>query len=188
MFPELNTRRLTLRRLEPSDVGQLYTYRSDPEVSRYQSWEPASAQEVRAFIERLRTMDPLTPGEWFQVGIALRDTGELIGDCGLHVRADDRRQVEIGITLAPRFQRQGLAAEALQALLDFLFTRTDTHRVFCSVDPRNQACVRLLAKVGMRQEAHLVESLWFKGAWADDLVFAMLRRESGLPGICPLNV
>ncbi len=29
----------------------------------------------------------------------------------------------------------------------------------------------------MRREAHLLESLWFKGDWADDLVYAILRRE-----------
>ena len=73
MFPELNTRRLTLRSLEPSDAGQLYDYRSHPEVSRYQSWEPASPPEVSAFIERLRTMDPLTPGEWTEWGNPITD-------------------------------------------------------------------------------------------------------------------
>jgi hypothetical protein len=30
----------------------------------------------------------------------------------------------------------------------------------------------------MRREAHFVESLWFKGAWADDLIYAVLRREN----------
>ena len=105
MFPDLLTQRLTLRRLESSDAERVYAYRVDPEVSRFQSWEPQSPREVETFIERLRAMDPLTPGEWYQVAIILRDTKELAGDCGLQARADDRRQVEIGITLAPQFQR-----------------------------------------------------------------------------------
>ena len=125
----------------------------------------------------MRGMEPFTPGEWFQVGIVRRDTGELVGDCGIHARADERRQVELGITLAPSSQRQGMAFEAFSALLEFLFTQTETHRVFCSVDPRNRSCLKLLQKVGMRREAHMVESLWIKGAWVDDVVFGILKKE-----------
>lgn len=177
MFTELCTQRLRIRRLVPSDAEALYAYRSDPGVLRFQNWAPASVQEVRSFIERLLTLEPLTPGEWFQIGIALRATGELVGDFGLQARADDPRLVEVGITLAPRFQHQGLASEALGTLLEFLFTGTETHRVHCSVDPGNRPCIRLLEKVGMRREAHLIESLWLKGAWVDDVIYAMLRRE-----------
>lgn len=177
MFSELFTDRLIIRLLGASDAKAMYTYRTEPAVLRFQTWAPASVQEVRALIERLRTLDPLTPGEWFQIGIALRATGELVGDFGLQARADDPRLVEVGITLAPRFQHQGLASEALGALLEFLFTGTETHRVHCSVDPENHPCIKLLEKVGMRREAHLIESLWLKGAWVDDVIYAMLRRE-----------
>jgi len=177
MFPELFTQRLIIRRLVHSDAEALYAYRTEPEVLRFQTWAPASVQEVRSFIERLRAIEPMTPGEWFQIGIALRTTGELVGDFGLQARADEPRLVEVGITLAPRFQRQGLAAEALRALLGFLFTQTETHRVHCSVDPQNHSCLRLLEKVGMRREGHLIESLWLKGAWVDDVICAMLRKE-----------
>lgn len=177
MFPALLTQRLLLRRLEPSDAEKVFAYRTDPDVARYQSWEPASIGELRTYIARLGTMDPLTAGEWFQLGITLRDTGELIGDCGLHARRDERRQVEIGITLAPLFQGQGFAVEAFRRLLEFLFTRTETHRAYCSVDPRNQRCLRLLAKIGLRQEALMIESLWIKDTWMDDVILAILRRE-----------
>ncbi len=177
MFPKLYTQRLVLRQLEPSDAARLYTYRTDPAVARFQSWAPASVPEVADFIERLRPMELLTRGEWFQLGIALRSTGELVGDLGLQARADDPRQVEIGITVAPSFQQHGFASEALAALLNHLFTQTETHRVSCSVDPQNYPCLKLLAKSGLRKEAHLVESLWQNGAWVDDVLLAILRRE-----------
>lgn len=51
------------------------------------------------------------------------------------------------------------------------------HRVIASTDPRDERSVALLRRVGFRLEAHHHESLWFKGAWADDLIFAMLRRD-----------
>ena len=39
-----------------------------------------------------------------------------------------------------------------------------------------------MKRLGMRQEAHFKESLWFKGEWADDVVFAILAREWGALG------
>jgi RimJ/RimL family protein N-acetyltransferase len=45
------------------------------------------------------------------------------------------------------------------------------------VDPRNEPSVALLKRVGMRQEAHFRESLWFKGEWVDDMVFGILGSE-----------
>ena len=85
--------------------------------------------------------------------------------------------MEIGITLARGFQGRGFATEALRAVLGYLFSTLGKHRVFGSVDPRNAPSLALLERVGMRREAHFVESLWFKGGWADDVIYAMLRRE-----------
>ena len=42
---------------------------------------------------------------------------------------------------------------------------------------RYQPSVALLERVGMRKEAHFRKSIWFKGEWADDMVFAILASE-----------
>jgi len=177
MFSELLTPRLALRRLGPSDVAAMFDYRSRPEVARFQTWEPQSLEQVHSFVESLLDVEPDTPGAWFQLAITLRESGLLIGDCGLHFLAEETRQAEVGITLAPAYQGKGYATEALEAVLDYLFATLGKHRVCASVDPRNHASVALLKRVGLRQEAHLQESLWFKGEWADDLIFAILDRE-----------
>jgi aminoglycoside 6'-N-acetyltransferase len=49
--------------------------------------------------------------------------------------------------------------------------------VFASCDGRNVASVHLLRRVGMRQEGHLVESMWWKKEWTDELRFAILASE-----------
>ena len=177
MLQAILTERLILRTLEGTDAETVYTYQVDPEVSRYQNWPFLSIDSLRAFLARQHGLEPFTSADWFQIGITLRDTGEVVGDCGLHARDNDRRQVELGITLARSFQHRGLGSEALSALLEFLFNRPDTHRVYCSADPRNRPCLRLLERAGMRREAHMIESLWIKGEWVDDVIFAILRRE-----------
>ena len=48
---------------------------------------------------------------------------------------------------------------------------------FARSDPRNEASVRVQRKLGMRQEAHFVENVFFKGAWGSEFLFAVLERE-----------
>lgn len=171
------TDRLDIRPLQLADAEPMFSYRSDPAIARFQNWEPASIQEIRGFIADLSRIGIDTPGSWYQVGLFLRETGEMGGDVGIHVQAQDSRQVEIGITLARAFQGRGLATEALRAVLGYLFRDLGKHRVYGSVDPRNEPSLALLERVGMRREAHFVESLWFKGGWVDDVIYAILARE-----------
>jgi RimJ/RimL family protein N-acetyltransferase len=174
--PAIATDRLLLTRRTPADSEAFFAYRSLPEVCRYQSWAPLCLQDAVTFIERLQGVPFASPGTWFQLGVRLRETGELVGDLGVHF-VGDGRQVEIGFTLAPVFQGRGLGTEAVAALLGYLFGELGTHRVFASVDPANRSSLRLLQRVGMRQEAHFLQSVLFKGEWADDMVFAILASE-----------
>ena len=166
-----------MRNLQPCDAEAVFRYRSDPEVSRFQNWEPKSLQEVQSFISEQADVSVGTPGQWCQFGLYLNAGGHLIGDCGIHVLQADPRQAEVGITLSPAYQGRGYATEALTGLLGYLFNDLAKHRVFASVDPRNEASLALLTRVGMRREAHFRQSLWFKGGWADDVVFGMLSSE-----------
>ena len=175
--PEILTQRLQLSQLLETDALALFEYRSDAEVCRYQSFEPGSIEDAKKFIEPLLGVSFDTPDTWFQFGIRLQESGLLIGDIGAHFMADDSRQVEIGFTVAPDYQGQGFATEAVTGLLDYLFGTTQKHRVFASVDPRNKPSIALLKHIGMREEAHFRQSIWFKGEWADDMVFGILKSE-----------
>ena len=176
MFQQILTERLRLRCLRATDAERMFAYRSHPLVLRYQSWAPTSLEEVRLFIDRMSVRESSAPG-WCQVGIAEQGDDNLIGDCGIHVLETDSRVAEIGITIAPDFQRNGYATEALKAILNLLFVKLNKHRVFASVDPRNLRSMALMRRLGLRQEGHFVRSLWFKDTWVDDAVFAMLADE-----------
>lgn len=175
MFPAIETQRLVLRRLEQADAAPLHAYRSHPDVSRYQSWEPQSLKEVARFIEQQQAVVPNTPGTWMQLGLTLKSEQLLIGDCGIHFV--DRAQVEFGVSLDPKHQGRGYAAEALKGVLGYLFIDLNKHRVFGSADPDNRASLALMERVGMRKEAHFKQSYWFKDRWADDVIYAMLASE-----------
>ncbi|MCA9000555.1 MAG: GNAT family N-acetyltransferase, partial [Planctomycetes bacterium] len=131
------------------------------------------------FIGRCNTVEFGSPGAWSQLAVRLSEPAVLVGDVGIHFLADDDHQVEIGFTIAPEYQGQGLGSEAVLGVLGYLFDIQRKRRVTASVDPRNQASMALLKRVGMRQEAHFRESLWFKGEWVDDVVWAVLREDWG---------
>lgn len=172
---ELVTDRLKLDALQMADAPGLFGYRADPEVWRYQNWRPESLAEVERFIHKQSTITTPNAGQWCQRAIRLRADDTLIGDLGFCLSGDG--QAEFGINLAPSRQGQGLAREASRALLDFLFGTLGVHRVHASVDPRNAPSMALMRALPLRQEAHLHESLWFRGEWVDDVVFAVLARE-----------
>ena len=176
-FARLLSPRLILRRFRYSDLVPFCGYRSDPRVARYQDWESWSEEEGRQFLERQMTLHPDVPGTWFQLAIELAETGELIGDLGLHTPADRPGQSEIGFTLASEHQGQGYATEAVNRLLDYLFGDLGKHRVTAVTDARNTPAARLLERVGMRREGHFIENAWFKGGWGDEYQYAMLERE-----------
>ncbi|HEY5168805.1 MAG TPA: GNAT family protein [Thermoleophilia bacterium] len=168
------TSRLILRPLLEDDASRLFEYRSDPSVRRYQSFEPQSVEDARRFIEAGSWEHS---DVWHQLGIRVRSSGALVGDLGFRFSGEQPHQAEIGVTVAPEHQGQGIATEALAGLLAHLFGSLGTHRVFASVDPRNGPSMAMLQRVGMRQEGHFRQSLWFKGGWADDVVFAILSSE-----------
>ena len=176
MFP-LESARLVLRRMRRADIEPFMEYRNDPRIARFQGWEAITKRAAVAFLEQQQSQEPLLPGQWLQIAITLKPTQALIGDCALKIHAEDRRQATIGFTLAHRFQGSGFASEAVSVLLSYVFDELRLHRVVADTDPRNIRSWRLLERLGFRREGHLKKSLWFKGRWADEYVYAILARE-----------
>ncbi|WP_240772849.1 GNAT family N-acetyltransferase [Phragmitibacter flavus] len=180
-FPDsLTTPRLLLRRLQRDDAPALCAYRSSPEVARYQSWETFGPDEAAELLDDQQDRDIGVPGTWFQVAIVETGTSQLIGDCGLHCLADEARQFEIGITLAPSRQGQRYATEALECLISYLFTDLSARRLFATTDALNDSAAALFRRLGFRQEAHHLELRAYKGGWTSELFFALLAREWGM--------
>ena len=176
-FVTIETARLRLRRFGDADLPAFIAYRNDPDVARYQSWEGISEAEAVAFVREQQTAPAGEPGEGLQIAIERKDSGRMIGDCFFKVMEDDPRQAEIGYTLAREAQGHGFATEAVAALLTWAFPTFDLHRIIAILDVKNTASVALLERLGLRREGHFRENIWFKGAWGDEYLYAILRDE-----------
>ena len=175
--PTIETKRLLLDPLRAEDASTLFAYRGDPDVARYQGWQPASEAEAAAFIAEQAACVFGTPDRWCQLAIRSKTTGELVGDFGVHFPPTRDDPIEFGLSLKPSAQKQGYAREVMAAGIDRAFRDWGYRRLVGSVDPRNTASVALCRALGMRQEAHHVESYSFRGEWVDDMIFALLARE-----------
>jgi RimJ/RimL family protein N-acetyltransferase len=173
-FQPLFTTRLRLRLLEPADAPALSAYRSDPNVARYQSWHaPFSTEQALELIQEMQARD-LNDQGWTQIGVADLETNGLLGDIGFR---RFEHQAELGFTLATPHQGKGIMREALKGLLRFAFSTLSLHRVIANTDGRNTASQGLLTRLGFRLEGKLLESWHEDGAWFDEHLYALLRRE-----------
>ena len=176
-FTQIESERLWIRRFKDSDLAPFMACRNDPKVARYQSWDSCDDQEARAFIREMESAQPGVPGEWFQFAIESKQAQHRIGDCGLRVDEDEPYRAEIGFTLAREYQGRGLASEAVSLLLDYAFDTLGLHRIVAIADCRNAPSVALLERLDLRREGHFLENIWFKGRWADEYLYAVLKDE-----------
>ena len=148
----LTTERLTLRHLTMGDAEALHHNHHEPGVwTHLQSTPPASVDDERAKIEeQLTHYREHGVGYWATVW---RETGELIGRCGLRAQIiDGRAETELGYALSPRFWGRGLAAEAARGIRDYAFASLGCARLVALIHPDNAASKRVATAAGLRYE------------------------------------
>ena len=174
----LRTERLVLRPFAADDLEPLYAIYSDEGVARWLYNEPRSLEETREQLARKVGGASLGgEGEWLSAAAVLAETGELVADIALLWASEAHRQGELGFVVHPAHQGNGYATEAARPLLAFAFETLGLHRVVGRLEPRNAGSARVLEKLGMRREAHLVENEWVKGEWQSELDYALLASE-----------
>lgn len=173
----LETERLLLREFQPEDWRAVYTYQNDPRYLEFYAWEHRSEQDVKAFVQMHLDNQRETPRRKFQLAIVLTDGNKLIGNVGIRKRETTAHFAELGYELDPRYWGSGYATEAAHRMLEFAFGTLHLHRVMAYVIANNLNSVRVLEKLGMRQEGHLRESESFKRRYWDMLIYGILEDE-----------
>ena len=172
----IETERLLLRAHRRSDLDDLVRFHGDPEVVRYVPWPVRDRAATEETLQvKITQTELVAHGQWLVLAVELRSTGTVIGEVLLKWASD--RQGEVGFAFGRAHHGRGFAAEAATAMLRLGFDDLGFHRITAVCVDDNVASARLLARLGMRQEARLVDNVLFKGAWATQLVFAMLEEE-----------
>lgn len=175
----IETERLLLRPLTPADVDAVHAYQSLEEVCAFLPYEPRSREDVEKRLSdaQFTRVELDGEGQVLILGIVLKETGQVIGDVLLMWHSEKHRSGELGYELHPDHWGRGLAVEAARVVLDLAFGELGLHRMTGRIDALNVPSAVVLRKLGMRQEAVLVENEWFRGRWSDEIDFAILDRE-----------
>lgn len=174
----LETERLLLRPLESGDVDDILPYHSDPDSVRYIPWDVRDREFVISWLERAekyRSFRPAEPG--LLLAMVEKASGRVIGQLNAKLVDEGNNTADVGYISHPKFRGQGFVHEALKALIHYLFSVENVHRVIADIDVRNEKSVRVVERLGFRREATYIENDYLKGEWCSMHLYALLSRE-----------
>ncbi len=175
-IPPLQSDRLILRRMQVGDAEDMYEYARREDVTRHLTWDPhpnlSYTKEYLAYVET-----HYKAGDFFDWAIIERDSERMIGTCGFTRFHCETDCAEIGYVINPMYWRQGIATEAVGAVIRFGFQKLELNRIEAKFMEDNIASRRVMEKNGMKFEGILRQSMYIKGAYRNVGVCSILRQE-----------
>jgi [ribosomal protein S5]-alanine N-acetyltransferase len=149
----IETPRLILRELTLADVDALAAMYADDEVMRFIGAGGVLGREdaERSIDRQLDSYRERGFGEWATV---LRESGEMVGLCGLIVwpDIDGVEELEVAYLLNRTAWGRGLGTEVAAAIRDWAVLRLGRERLVSCIYPQNTASIRVAERNGMRFE------------------------------------
>lgn len=174
-FPVLQTPRLLMREVVPSDAPAIFKMRSDPRVMQYIGRPPQKdISEAELLIKNYQ--DNYQQNDSVNWAICLREQpDQLIGVIGFWKMDKANHRVEIGYTLQYDYWRQGIMDEAMTAANEYCFKVMNFHSIEANTDPENAGSGGILEKHGFVQEAYFRENFFFEGRFLDSRIYSKIN-------------
>jgi RimJ/RimL family protein N-acetyltransferase len=150
---ELSTQRLLIRNFTKNDWKDLYEYLSDENVVRFEPYEVFTEEQCkREAIQRSKNDAFLA--------VCLKDTNKVVGN--IYFALQDFNAWELGYVFNASYQGMGYATESAEAVIKEAFENLGARRIIAMCNPNNEPSWRLLERLGMRREGHLIKNIYFK--------------------------
>lgn len=164
---QIRTPRLLLRRAVPTDVAAIHAIMSSPEAMRYWSTLPheTMAETEDWFEKQFFSGDPARD-EW-----VIEFDGRVVGNIGIW------NAPEFGFILHPDVWRRGIAYEAATAYIAHVFATQPIDAITADVDPRNDASLGLLKKLGFKETGRAENTFLIGGVWYHSIYLALARAD-----------
>ena len=166
----METERLRLRELTPEDLDALYAVLGDSDIMRHYPYTFDTARVENWIRRNQQRYGVFGFGLW---AVCRKDTGELIGDCGITMQQIDRVILpEIGYHIAKAYRRQGYAKEAARAVRDWTFANTTFGMVYSYMKKSNIPSSAVARANGMEYRGAFTDgegetSVCYAIRWAD---------------------
>ena len=173
-FPILETERLILRRVLPSDVKEMFELRSNPETMKYIP-RPLVTNYDEALAHIKIMEDKIETNEGINWAITLKGDDKMLGVIGHYRIKPEHYRAEVGYMILPEYHGKGITTEAVQCVVDYGFNTMQLHSIEGVIDPENEASQRVLQKCGFVKEAHFKENEFYDGKFIDAVVYSKLN-------------
>jgi [ribosomal protein S5]-alanine N-acetyltransferase len=183
---ELETDRLLMREFLPSDFNSFRQYvQSEHHWRSMPQEEPPTSEEVETLLKHFLLTQANVPRTEYHLAAVDKVSKEFVGAVDLCVQADKRRG-GIGWGIVADRVGQGLATEMSHAVLRFALGALGLQRVQAQCRAENHPSRRIMAKLGMREEAVIEDHLFVRGVWWSTVRSAVLSTAHGADHDPPL--
>ncbi|RTY95066.1 GNAT family N-acetyltransferase [Flavobacterium sp. GT3R68] len=175
-FPNLETDRLFLRRVDKNDVNEVFALRSDAETMKYVP-RPLVTKNEEA-LDHIALIDSkIESNEGINWAITMKGSPKLLGIIGHYRIKPEHYRSEIGYMLLPEFQGKGIISEAVKAVVEYGFNTMHLHSIEAIIDPDNIASAVVLEKNNFIKEAHFKENEYYEGRFLDNIIYSLLNKK-----------
>lgn len=178
---KINTPRLILRDLQPSDATSIHGHVNNLNVTKHllAVEYPAEIKNTRGFIRKSMKDAKQKPRTTYNLTIVLKSEKEPIGMIGLADINHFQGSGMIGYWLSEKHWRNGYMSEALRAMIGFAFTKLKLHRLDVGAFAENKASNALIKKMGFTYEGTTRQRLRSKatGKYHDEHIYGLLKNE-----------
>lgn len=146
----IKSERLTLRKIEYSDIQNIYKGLSNPDVIKYYGVSFHSLEDTEAQMTWYRELEENETGIWWAICSA--DEQIFYGAGGFNNLSKQHKKAEIGFWLLPEFWGKGLMQEAFPLICNYGFEKLGLNRIEGFVDSENNSCKKAVEKLNFKLE------------------------------------
>ena len=175
-FPQLETRQLVLRKIKSSDTKDLFHFMSDEDTVKQNLMLPhKKISETEKLIKTLtKQYEKRKEIRW---GVTKKGSDTIIGITGFYNMLLKDFQTEVGCLLDKKHWSGGVMTEALAAILTFGFEKMAFNRVTAFILPDNIGAIKMVKKVGFREEGLLKECKFCNDQFFDLGIYSLLKKD-----------
>lgn len=172
--PTIYCDRIYLRKLNMKDAKDVFEYSSDPEVTKYLTWEPHV--NFKSTVSYLKSVEKAyAAGEFYDWGIVLKPNGKLVGTCGITSFDFEKESIEVGYVLNPRYEGYGIMTEALNSVISFCFNTLGAKKVMGRFMAENEKSKKVLERCGMKFDGVSKKPMFYKNRYIDIGTCSLLK-------------
>ena len=160
-FPQLETERLILRKMNSSDKSDIFNMQSNPKMSEHSDSQPET--ELAGSLAYIKHMETgVSEGKWLIWALEEKETHKVIGTVCIWNFSTDKKTAELGYGIIPEYQGKGLMSEALLSIIDYSFNVFDMNLLDAYTEENNIPSIKMLDRIGFKEFDRVIDEGFYK--------------------------